>query len=135
MKRTIPTLSVAMTVALVFSLLPGGAWLTLGGGVRWDWGCPVPFFEIQGSSPLHGRGHFLGWKGAWYLGFLADWLLWMLPLSCSVVVARVVSNWTRGRARWGFVFAVFISMLAMAYGLIYAHLMQWYLYGFFFSQP
>jgi hypothetical protein len=126
---------VSMLLAVVFSLLPGGYWLTLGGGMRWLWGCPVPFLLVHGDSPLHssdwGFGAFN--YGPGYLGFFADWLFWVVIFRSGVFVARLVSRKAHGRIRWGFVFAGFAGVSGAIYVFAFARVLQAFFLGLFLN--
>jgi hypothetical protein len=38
-------------VTALLCVLPGGYWSTSGGGVRWRWGFPHWFVQVQGDTP------------------------------------------------------------------------------------
>jgi hypothetical protein len=106
--------------ALVFAVLPGGWWFTMGGGMRWQWGYPIPFFVVQGKSPFRGYRGFGDFNyGPGYFGLLADWLIWTGVFLCVSFAAQLLSKKAHGRIGSQFVFVVFISGFAAAYGLIY----------------
>jgi hypothetical protein len=110
----------ASLLSVLFSIFPGSWWYTVGGGMRWDWGYPIPYVEVHGKSPVRGEWGFCDfYYGPGYLGFLADLLFWTVLLLFASLLARKVSNMTRGHVRSGFMFAAITSVLVFAYITFY----------------
>ncbi len=69
----------ALTTAML-CLLPGGFWLTLGGGIRWLWGSPFAIAQVHGDTPYTGHLEFF-WPS-----FLKNAVFASIPLAILVLL-------------------------------------------------
>jgi hypothetical protein len=63
----------ALATALLY-ILPGGFWFTLGGGIRWLWGCPFAIAQVHGDTP------YTGFLDFFWPSFLKNALFASIPL-------------------------------------------------------
>lgn len=112
--------------ALIFACLPLGCWWSAG-VVRWQGGCPFYFIIAQGDLPTDDWALCpISW-GLWYVWYWrlpADWFFWMVLFSYCAFAARIVPRFAGSRVRWGFVFALSICVLLIAYGYTFGSV--WY---------
>ena len=106
--------------ALLFACLPCRSIFTMGGGMRWSWGCPLPFLLVHGETPLHDNWEFGGYNyGPGLVGVLADWMFWAALFYGGSLAAQWVSKKSHGRLRSGFVYTAIICSIAVAYGFLW----------------
>lgn len=118
-------------IALFFAFLPLGCWWSAG-IIRWQGGCPLYFIVAQGDTPTAtGDWGFtpISWGilGVWFFRLPVDWLFWMFLVSISALASKAIAKPLNGHVRWGFIFAVFLCLLFMAYRYIFGDVLTYIL--------
>jgi hypothetical protein len=117
-------------LSVFLSILPGGWWFTMGGGMRWQWGCPIPAVVVQGRSPFHGDWGFGSFNyGPGYLGLLANLIFWISLILGGLFVAAKLSKITGAPVRSGFTFAAVAGVVVILYVTFYERVWTRFLLG------
>ena len=112
--------SVLIFAALLGTILPGGNWMTLGGGIHWLWGFPFATIQVHGRSPYDGEVSFIA------SGILWDFLIWLTLIFTVYAASCQLEIWTKGRIRSPLCFTIYCVIFIVLYLVpMHAYLMHY----------